>query len=282
MSSEEQTSQNLYFLKLGGSLITDKARPHTPRPDVLARLAGEIKQALEQRPGLQLVVGHGSGSFGHVPGKRYGTRQGVYSPEQWRGFAEVWFEATALTRIVVEAFHDTGLPVIAISPSAGVTSQDGAVLTWDLAPLRAAMHAGLLPIMHGDVVFDRVRGGTILSTEDLFIYLARQLRPERILLAGIETGVWEDYPTCNQLIPQITPETLPRIFPALGGSSKTDVTGGMSSKVQQSLALIEEFPELVIQIFSGESSGNVERALRGELSGTILRHKSQPENKLTG
>ncbi len=282
MQSEKHSPQNLYFLKLGGSLITDKARPHTPRPDVLARLAGEIKQALAQRPGLQLVVGHGSGSFGHVPGKRYGTRQGVYSPEQWRGFAEVWFEATALTRIVVEVFHEVGLQVIAFSPSAGVISQDGVVLTWDLAPLQAAMQAGLLPVMHGDVVFDRVRGGTILSTEDLFMYLAHQLQPERILLAGIEAGVWEDYPTCNHLIPEITPERLPEIFPALGGSSKTDVTGGMSSKVQQSLVLIEEYPDLVIQIFSGESPGNVKRALLGESAGTTLRYKSQPENEHTG
>ena len=275
MRSEKHSPQNLCFLKLGGSLITDKARPHTPRLDVLARLAGEIKQALAQRPGLRLVVGHGSGSFGHVPGKRYGTRQGVYSPEQWRGFAEVWFEATALTRIVVEAFHEVGLPVIAFSPSAGVISQDGVVLTWDLAPLQAAMQAGLLPVMHGDVVFDRVRGGTILSTEDLFMYLARQLQPERILLAGIEAGVWEDYPTCDKLIPEITPERLPEIFPALGGSSKTDVTGGMSSKVQQSLVLIEEYPDLLIQIFSGESPGNVKRALLGESAGTTLRYKSQ-------
>ncbi len=282
MQSGKHSPQNLYFLKLGGSLITDKARPHTPRPDALARLAGEIKQALAQHPGLQLVVGHGSGSFGHVPGKRYGTRQGVHSPEQWRGFAEVWFEATALTRIVVEAFHEAGLPVIAFSPSSGVISQDGVVLTWDLAPLQAAMQAGLLPVMHGDVVFDRVRGGTILSTEDLFMYLARQLQPKRILLAGIEAGVWEDYPTCDKLIPEITPKRLPEIFPALGGSSKTDVTGGMSSKVQQSLVLIEEFPDLVIQIFSGDSPGNVKRALLGESAGTTLRHKSQPENEHTG
>jgi isopentenyl phosphate kinase len=29
----------LYFLKLGGSLITDKDQPHTPRLDVIRRLA---------------------------------------------------------------------------------------------------------------------------------------------------------------------------------------------------------------------------------------------------
>jgi isopentenyl phosphate kinase len=276
MPADQQSKQTVYFLKLGGSLITDKSRPHTPRPEVLARLANEIKNIIESRPGFQLIVGHGSGSFGHVVAKRYGTRQGVRSPEQWRGFAEVWFEATSLTRIVVEAFHHAGLPVVAFSPSAGVISQDGSVLSWDLAPLQAAMQAGLLPLIHGDVIFDRVRGGTILSTEDLFAYLAHHLHPERILLAGIEEGVWEDYPRCNKLLPEITPAILADIFPALGGSSKTDVTGGMSSKVQQSLALIEEFPHLLVQIFSGEQPGNVETALRGELCGTTLRIGSKP------
>lgn len=276
MHTDQPITKSLYFLKLGGSLITDKSRPHTPRPEVLSRLAEEIKHVLDTRPGFQLVVGHGSGSFGHVPGKRYGTRQGVHSLEQWQGFAEVWYEATALTSIVVEALHQAGLPVISFSPSASVISKGGAVLSWDLAPLRAAMQAGLLPVVHGDVVFDRILGGTILSTEDLFAFLARQFHPERILLAGIEAGVWADYPECSRLLPEITPETLPAIFPALGGSNKTDVTGGMSSKVRQSLALIEEFPSLLIQIFSGEGPGDVERALQGELSGTTLCYSSQP------
>ena len=275
MPNPQPNHQNLYFLKLGGSLITDKSVPHTPRPEVILRLATEIQGVVQQRPELQLIVGHGSGSFGHFPGKKYGTRQGVQSPEQWLGFAEVWYEATALTRIVVEVFHQAGLPVMAFSPSAGVIGIDGSVFSWDLAPLRSALEAGLLPLIHGDVIFDRVRGGTILSTEDLFAHLARELKPERILLAGIEEGVWLDYPACEHLLGEITPGTFESIFSALGGSSKIDVTGGMSSKVQQSLALVEEFPQMVIQIFSGEQPGNLERALRGEQLGTTIRFEPQ-------
>ena len=56
----------LIFLKLGGSLLTDKTRPQALRPDVLGRLAGEIAAALAARPALWLLIGHGSGSFGHV------------------------------------------------------------------------------------------------------------------------------------------------------------------------------------------------------------------------
>lgn len=260
----------LYFLKLGGSLITDKSRPHTSRSEALARLAEEIATVFNRIDGLQLVIGHGSGSFGHVPAKRYGTRQGVRTPEEWRGFAEVWYEATALTRIVVEAFHQANLPVVAFSPSASAISQNGKIKTWDVEPLRAALHAGLLPLTHGDVAFDHGWGGTILSTEDLFEYLTQYLRPERILLAGIEPGVWADYPKCQELVHEITPQTLPEYFPVLTGSSNTDVTGGMASKVQQSLALIETYPWLSVQIFSGDMPGNVQRALQGEVVGTLL------------
>ena len=66
----------------------------------------------------------------------------------------------------------------------------------------------MIPLVNGDTIFDDQRGGTILSTEDLFIYLARQLHPERILLAGLEEGVWADYPACTQLIGEITPRNL--------------------------------------------------------------------------
>ena len=95
----------LTLLKLGGSLITDKNRPHTPRLEVLARLAEEIAAARRQRPGLRLLLGHGSGSFGHVPAQKYGTCQGVHSADEWQGFVEVWHQAAALNRLVMEALR---------------------------------------------------------------------------------------------------------------------------------------------------------------------------------
>ena len=63
------------FLKLGGSLITDKRQPETPRMDVIERLAQEIAAARAANPSLQLVLGHGSGSFGHIYARQYGTRR---------------------------------------------------------------------------------------------------------------------------------------------------------------------------------------------------------------
>ncbi len=264
-------SPPLVFLKLGGSLITDKNTAHTARPAALERLAGEIQRAQQQRPHMRLLLGHGSGSYGHVPARKYGTRAGVSGSEQWRGFVEVWQEAAALNHEVMASLQKAGLPAIAFPPSASVVADDGLVLRWDLAPLRAALHNGLLPVVYGDVIFDARRGGTILSTEDLFGYLARQLHPGRILLAGREPGVWADFPACTWIVPEITPGNIDLHSGHLAGSAAVDVTGGMRSKVQQALSWVQEQPGLEACIFSGEEPGEVERLLLGQAAGTILR-----------
>jgi isopentenyl phosphate kinase len=261
---------NLQFLKLGGSLITDKRTARTPRKEVIARLITEIESVRAANLDLKLLLGHGSGSYGHVSAKKYGTRQGVVSSEQWQGFAEVWYEAVTLNRIVMETLHASGLPAISFPASAGVTAKDGKVAVWNLAPLSAALEGGLLPVVFGDVVFDMARGGTILSTEDIFTHLARQLRPMRILLAGIDAGVWADFPACTQLIPEITPENWDTVAASLSGSAATDVTGGMQSKVRAMLDLAIAIPGLEISIFSGEQPGNLAAALQGESLGTRI------------
>jgi isopentenyl phosphate kinase len=275
MSNNQTETSRLYFLKLGGSLITDKSIPRTPRPEVISRISEEIAAARKSNPELQLVLGHGSGSFGHVPASKYGTRRGVYTPTDWRGFAEVWYEASTLNRIVMEALYTAGLHSISFSASGVVTANDGRIAIWDLAPINACLEAGLLPVVFGDVAFDAIRGGTILSTEDIFNHLAYHLKPNRVLFAGIEKGVWADYPNCKKLIAEITPKNLNQYAEFLGGSAATDVTGGMASKVQQSLSIIQQFPELEVQIFSGNKAGAILRTLSGKTMGTVLRARKQ-------
>jgi isopentenyl phosphate kinase len=260
----------LIFLKLGGSLITRKDRPHTARPDVLRRVAREVHSFISQQPFRRILLGHGSGSFGHVPAQKFGTRQGVHTPSDWRGFVEVWREASALDRLVIEIFLDEGLNVVAFPPSAGIIARDGRVESWDISPLRRALEVGLMPVVFGDVVFDRERGGTIFSTEDCFAHLAPALKPDQIFLAGIEPGVWKDFPASTEILPKITPNSLPGLNSFLQGSSSPDVTGGMTSKVMQSLELVRQLPELEVIIFSGEEPGSIKRALDGEAVGTVI------------
>jgi isopentenyl phosphate kinase len=278
--------KELVFLKLGGSLITDKTQPYTPLLDVMDDLALQIKTALQTHPNLRLVLGHGAGSFGHVPASEYKTRDGLPLPPRatplahrerdkneesyWKGFAEVWYQASSLNRFMMKALHNAGLHTISLPPSASVIASNSQVSYWDMTPIRMALAAGIVPVIFGDTLFDEVRGGTILSTEDLFMHLTRALHPERILMAGLEAAVWEDFPERTKKIETITPKTFHEIKEGVGKSAAADVTGGMESKVKQMLELVDGDPDLKIQIFSGAEPGNIVRALTGETLGTVI------------
>jgi len=275
--------KELVFLKLGGSLITDKTQPYTPLLDMMDDLALQIATTLQAQPNLRLVIGHGAGSFGHVAASEYKTRAGYPQPSPlthrerdeneenyWDGFAEVWYQASSLNRYMMKALHKANVRAIALPPSSSVISSDGKVSVWETTPIRMALSSRMVPVIFGDVVFDEIRGGTILSTEDLFMHLARALSPERILLAGLEAAVWEDFPARTKKLEKITPGTFDEISADIGKAEGADVTGGMESKVKQMLELIENNPELTIQIFSGTEPGNIVRALTGETLGTVI------------
>ena len=249
------------FLKLGGSLITDKTKVEHARRPIIRRLAREIKAAREIRPDLQLVLGHGSGSFGHVAARKHGTREGIRNRASWLGYAEVAAAAARLNQIVTDVFVAEGVPVVSLPPSASARCADGRLSYLDTFVVRAALEHGLVPLVQGDVALDAVRGATIVSTEDVFIYLVREFRPTHILLAGEVAGVYERSDLTGEIIPVMTPDNVKRYAAALGGSHGTDVTGGMMGKVRQMLDVVQHDPSIEARIFSGAVRGNVQRLL---------------------
>ena len=260
-----RAEEDLVFVKLGGSVITDKATPETARPKVIGRLAGEIAVALATRPDLRLVVGHGSGSFGHPVAQRYGTHLGVHSPADWRGFAATAAVAARLNRLVADALVAAGVPAWSIQPSASARCRDGELLSLEIGPVEEALTHSLVPLLYGDVALDEVRGGTIISTEQIFAYLARRLHPGRLLMVGEVDGVFESDPIRDpaaQPIPEITRQNWAEVRALLGGSHATDVTGGMLAKVEEMVTLVRELPGLIVHLLSGLRPGTVESALR--------------------
>jgi isopentenyl phosphate kinase len=260
----------LIFLKLGGSLITNKDIPFSARKDTLRRLGAEISEALDTIPELKLLIGHGSGSFGHSTAAQFGTRTGIRSAEDWLGFQKVWWSAHQLNYIVIKEFLNLGLPIISLPASASLISSNKKIDQWNIQPVISSLKNNLLPMVFGDVVIDKELGATIFSTEELFSYLVNVLHPNRILLAGKERGVFQDYPRNQDLISLITPDTYPLISSKINASASTDVTGGMASKVRSMLDQITLDENLSIDIFSGEEEGNLFKVISGEKIGTRL------------
>jgi isopentenyl phosphate kinase len=261
---------DLVFLKLGGSLITNKSCPNKALPGRISDLANAIKIVTEKYPGKRMILGHGSGSFGHHAAYKYATQDGVRTQAEWIGFLEVWRAAQALHRIVISQLIEVNLPVMSFPPSSMITTEDKRITNWNLEPIASSLFNGFIPVIYGDVVFDKALGGTILSTEDLFVYLAERMMPKSILIAGMEEGVYSDYPACNSVIPNLSPGNINEYNETLNSSGSVDVTGGMRSKVLLMLNLVKNDPSLRIHIFSGKDPNNIIRIMDGEHIGTPI------------
>lgn len=256
------------FVKLGGSLITNKQIESSFRKDVVQRIAAEISAALTENAEIRLLVGHGSGSFGHFAAKRYGTIHGVHSPEEWRGFAEVATTASELNYLVAHTLSAENVPVWRIQPSASARASNGIITYIETYAISGALEHALVPLVFGDVALDDVRGGTIISTEAVFFYLAQRIPVKRVLLLGEVPGV---YDAKGQVIPLITPHNYKAIESALGGSSGVDVTGGMETKVRDMLALTQKIAGLEIRIMDGREPGLLKAVLGGHAApGTLI------------
>ncbi|MHB0859470.1 MAG: isopentenyl phosphate kinase [Anaerolineae bacterium] len=264
----------LVFLKLGGSLITDKRRAETPHQATIVRAAQEIAAALKARPDLRLVLGHGSGSFGHFAAAKYGVHQG--NLQNWHGYAETAAAAQRLNRLVVDAMLAEGVPAVALQPSASALCEGGVLRQMATEPVEVLLSHGLVPTVYGDVALDVAQGCTIVSTEQILVFLARRLRPQRIILVGEVAGVYSGDPkrtSIVRLIPEIHAGNFAEVERLTTASFGVDVTGGMLTKVRDLFALVMEQPETTVRIITGQRNGLIERALTDpELAeGTLLR-----------
>lgn len=262
----------LIFLKLGGSLITQKDKPFTEDREVINRIAKEIHEARKEKY-FNLLIGNGGGSYPHVPAKKYKTAEGIINKESLKGIAEVQDAASRLNRIVVRALLDVGENAISIQPSSVCLTQNSRIVEFYPKPLEIFLEKDMIPVVYGDVGLDLKRGCCIISTEELFVFLAKKLKPTKIISAGMVDGVFTADPLKNskaELIPDITSKNYPKIKKMLAGSAGIDVTGGMFHKVERYLELSK------IGVNSYIISGAVKNRLKDtlldkEVRGTVIK-----------
>jgi len=274
----------LIFCKLGGSTITDKRAPSTPRIGRIVRLAREVRAALDSAPQLRLLLGHGSGSFGHTVGHKYQVHRGLAGDADWWGYAATGAAAARLNRIVTDRFLEAGVPVVSIQPSASLRCRGGEIQSIEEYAIRQALGRGLVPLVYGDVAFDDEQGCTIVSTERVMAHLASEMRPDRMVMVGEVDGVYDRDPLQHdnaRRIAEISPSMFERIRSQLGGSHGVDVTGGMLSKVSEMVSLVAGKVTQRVHLISG---GNKEALLcvlldENAAQGTVIIPDSDAANR---
>lgn len=247
--------KKLIFIKFGGSLITVKDQPETARPEVIQKLAKQIKELTETMPDVQLVLGNGAGSFGHYKVIEHALKEGIIEPSQWLGYAEVQDSVARLNRMVLHELLQQKVAAATLQPSAVFTARNKRKETVSLDSYFSWITSGITPVFYGDIIADSERGCVIFSTEDIFHHLieaslARGITVQAVVHVGQVEGVLDKN---NKVIPLITQENWPSVQGNIFAPKGYDVTGGMKHKIESSLELATKGIETFL--VSGEITG---------------------------
>lgn len=240
--------KKITLIKLGGSIITVKDKPLTPRPDIIEQLAIDVARYQAQNPDTHIILGNGAGSYGHYLVQQYGLKDGIKTREQVQGFCEVQNAVAELNRIVVKALLKQVLPVCTVQPSAIMVSQEAREKDIFLQSIAMMYVTGIIPVLYGDIILDTKLGCHIFSTEDLFHLLIQADMPiqEVIHITQVD-GVLDKQ---KQVIPEINEESWKEVQDAIYAPNGFDITGGMKHKIEAALEYAKKGVET--RIINGE------------------------------
>jgi len=234
--------KKIVFIKLGGSLITDKSKPNSVRLDIIQDLSRQIKRIIDENKDIFFIIGNGAGSFGHHLVKKYNLQAGVKSEEQKLGLTEVQNSCATLNRIVVSALIKGGVKAVSINPSSIIVSKDNQPENIYIESILNYFNLGLVPVVYGDMVFDKVIGASIFSTEKQFLVLIKKfkennLQIEKVIFCSVTNGVLDK---TGKTIEMITNDNYLEMKNIFFDDKSIDVTGKMKQKVESCLELAKE------------------------------------------
>lgn len=249
---------NLTILKLGGSVITDKAANEgIANIETISRMADEIS-------GYQgkMIIVHGAGSFGHPQAKKYVHNSRFDAV----GSIITHLSVKSLCKIIVDIFNSHKINAVGIHPMCCMTTSNGRISSMFLNQINLLLEKKIVPVLHGDVVMDTHLGSAVVSGDQIVPYLATHLKASRLGIGSSTDGVLNDN---NETITSINYQNFEKIKHFIKGSENTDVTGGMLGKVQEMLELSEN-TGITSYIFDVRKPGNIKRFLNNEKIGTMI------------
>ncbi|RLI65504.1 MAG: hypothetical protein DRO67_02585 [Candidatus Asgardarchaeum californiense] len=232
------SDKELWVIKLGGSVISDKTKDMVFREEVIDHIVSDISK-LNKR----LMVVHGVGSAGHPPVLKYEIHKGFKSKDQLEGLTIAQNRVNKVRQLIAETFEKYRLPGFLFYPSSFIESSKGRISSIFETAIKKYFDLGAIPILSGDVVVDTAMGFSVLSGDQIVTKLAQLFNADKVIYGIDVDGLFTAPPNKVQNakhIPEIKLDNLKRMIDAVGGSQGIDVSGGMRGKIKE-IILAEEF-----------------------------------------
>ena len=256
----------LYILKIGGSVATYKNRPGIAlRHVLLPQIARAIKESQKKKK-LGLILIHGAGGVGHRLAMKYGLQKGTRNNKnKWQGALISRLTNQKLNTAITEIFIAENLRVTPVHTASTIIQKNKKIIDCDIKIIKESLEQKCIPLLYGEMVFDKTLGMSICSGDALASYLAQSLKADKIFFASDINGLYTQDPYINKnakLMEQLSLSEIHKNI-QLSKSHNIDVTGGLSGKIENLISLSGSSLES-IEIFNGFNPSNYQKALLGQ------------------
>ena len=245
----------MILIKLGGSIITNKQKPLSPRKKTIDSILKEIGKIKEP-----VIIVHGGGSYGHYWSVKYDmhTKPAKTSP---KGVAIVKNSMVELNKIILDSAVKNKINSYCLPPTDFMNGNKA--IKSKILTINDISKSGLTPITFGDALWFGQKKSYILSGDVIMTTIGNILKPRLSLFVLDVDGVYSDLKT-KKLIYDFKKEK-PEIK-----NNKMDVTGGMTRKITEANKMAKA--GLKVFFVNGNKPKRITDAVSGKrFEGTLFR-----------
>ena len=247
----------MILIKLGGSIITNKEKPLSPRKKTIDNLTKSLRKISEP-----IIIVHGGGSYGHYWSVKYDmhTKEKKYD---LRGVAIIKNSMIELNKIILDSLLKNKLSPYCLPPTDFMTGNKPIVKK--VKEIEKIAKSGMIPVTFGDALWFGQKKTYILSGDKIMTHLAKILRPRLSIFALNEDGLYSDLKS-KKLIYELKGKR------PLISENRMDVTGGMTRKVEEA----SKIAKMGMNVFfvNGNKPERIVRAVKNrKLEGTLFKGK---------
>jgi len=247
----------MILIKLGGSIITNKERPLSPKKKTIENIARYLKKIDEP-----IIIVHGGGSFGHYWSVKYDMHT---KPMKYNilGVSIVKNSMIELNKIILDIFLKNNLNPYCLPPTDFMSGDKP--IAYKVKEIEKIANERLIPITFGDALWYGNKKTYILSGDKIMTYLSKILRPRLSIFALNEDGLYSDLKS-KKLIHELKREN------PIISKNDMDVTGGMTRKVEEAIKI----SKMGIDVFfvNGNKPERIVKAVKNrKFEGTVFRGK---------
>jgi len=247
----------MILIKLGGSIITNKEKPISPRRKTIDTLAKSLKKISEP-----IIIVHGGGSYGHYWSVKYDmhTKEKKYD---LRGVAIIKNSMIELNKIILDSLLKNKLSPYCLPPTDFMSGNKP--VSKKVKEIEKIAKSGMIPVTYGDALWFGQNKTFILSGDKIMTHIAKILKPRLTIFALNEDGVYSDLKS-KKLIYELKGER-----PSIS-ENKMDVTGGMTRKIEEA----SKIAKMGMNVFfvNGNKPERIVKAVKNsKFEGTVFRGK---------